>query len=484
MSLGLRPRLEMRQSQQLVMTPQLRQAISMLQMSTVELSAHLAEAIAANPLVMLADGLGAAAPGAPATTPEAVDAALRRADLAEGERQFVTGRENLYESSEMPGRGAAAARLDDGEGDRTDAIADAPSLAAHVAAQVTLMRLPPLVRRTALLLAGELDESGYLRTPDAELATRLGLAAGIVAAARSAIQDCEPTGIGARDLAECLALQLAERDRLDPAMQALVGALGDLPTTPAAVLARRCGVDASDFADMLAELRSLDPRPGLQYGGGTATPINPDVIVRPGRDGGWRVTLNPAATPRLLIDSDYAASVGGRGGRETRLFLAECAQNATWLRRSLDQRARTILSVAAEIVRVQSGFFDHGLTALRPLTLKAVADAVGVHESTVSRVTANKYLASPRGFFELKFFFTVAIAASGGGEAHSAQAVRDRIRALIAGEPPGKPLSDDVLVRQLQAEGIDVARRTVAKYREALQIPSSVERRRRAEAAV
>lgn len=481
MSIGLRPRLEMRQSQQLVMTPQLRQAITMLQMSTVELTDYLAQAIEANPLLALADGLGTAAPPPPAATVEAVDSSLRRADLAEGEAQFVTGRENLYEGGEVFRAGPSGDAFDE---DRSAAMADSPSLAAHVAAQLALMRLPGPVRAVAVILAGELDEAGYLRTDDAELAARVGADAPTIAAARRAVQDCEPTGIGARDLAECLALQLAERNRLDPAMQALLGSLGDLPSTPAAVLARRCGVDAADFADMLAELRALDPRPGLRHSGGTATPVAPDVIVRPDRAGGWRVTLNPAAAPRLLIDTAYAATVSGRGDRETRLFLAECAQNASWLRKSLDQRARTILGVSAEIVRVQAGFLERGVLGLKPMTLRAVADAVGVHESTVSRVTTNKFMATPRGVLELKFFFTTAIASSDGGEALSAQAVRDRIRALVAAEPPGRPLSDDTLVKLLKAEGIDVARRTVAKYREALHIPSSVERRRRAEAAV
>lgn len=480
MSLVLRQRLELRQTQQLVMTPQLRQAIAMLQMSTLELGGYLAQQIEANPLLALADGLGAAAVPAAAATVETVDAALRRADLARGEAQFVTGRENLYEGAPMAGRRAA----DPVDGDLASAVADRPSLTAHVADQLALMRLEARVRITALALAGDLDEAGYLRASDAELATRYGVSMTVVGRARRALQDCEPTGLGARDLAECLALQLAERDRLDPAMQALLANLADLPTTPAAVLARRCGVDAADFADMLAELRALDPRPGLQWTGGTAAPVVPDVLVRPDAEGGWRVVLNPAATPRLLVDNRYAATLGAQRDRAARQFLSECAQNASWLRRSLDQRARTILGVATEIVRVQTGFFSHGIARLRPLTLRAVAEAVGVHESTVSRVTANKFMASPRGFHELKFFFGSSIAAVGEGDALSAQAVRDRIRSLVAAEPAGRPLSDDMLVRVLKAEGIDVARRTVAKYRESLQIPSSVERRRRAGAAV
>lgn len=466
------------------MTVQLRQAISMLQMSSVELSAYLAEQIEANPLLALADGLGASAKATITAGIEPVDATLRRSDLAAGEAQFVTGRENLYEGGDGVAtgpRGSGAVALADD--DRSAAMADEPSLSAHVTAQLALMRLAPLVRRCAEALAGELDEAGYLRADDHDLANRLGVTVAVAALARQAIQACEPTGIGARDLADCLALQLAERDRLDPAMRALLDNLAHLPNTPTAAMARRCGVDLADFADMLAELRALDPRPGLQHGGGTAAAVNPDVIVR--EDGpGWRVVLNPASLPRLLVDQSYAARLSGARDRETRVFLTSCSQNASWLRRSLDQRARTILAVATEIARVQAGFFSHGVSALRPLTLRAVADAVGVHESTVSRVTASKFMATPRGVYELKFFFGGGIASADGGEAVAAQVIRDRIRTLVAAEPVGKPLSDDQLVRQLKAEGIDVARRTVAKYREALHIASSIERRRRAVAAV
>jgi RNA polymerase sigma-54 factor len=476
--------MELRQSQQLVMTPQLRQAISMLQMSTVELTGYLAAQVEANPVLALGDAARVTkAPETEAGSAVSVDRAMRTGDLAAGEAQFVTGRENLYESGEPVTRSRG---LVDGEGseDRLARLAAIPSLGAHVEAQLGLMRLETPVRRVAALLAGELDEDGYLRAGDHEIAARLGIGEPLAASARAALHACEPTGIGARDLAECLALQLAERNRLDPAMRALLDALARLPTTPAAILARDCRVDPEDFAEMLAELRALDPRPGRRYAAGTETPITPDVVVSEDGEGGWRVTLAESATPRLLVDRAYAAHVSRHGCEKTRHFVAECLQNASWLRKSLDQRARTIIEVASEIVRVQAGFFRDGVSGLKPLTLRMVAEAIDVHESTVSRVTANKIMATPRGAVPMKFFFTAAIAAMDGGEAHAAQSVRDRIRTLIAGEPPGKPLSDDMLVRKLKQEGIDVARRTVAKYREALHIPSSVERRRRASAAV
>ncbi len=481
--MSIRQRLELRQSQQLVMTPQLRQAIQMLQMSSLELGAFLAEEVERNPLIEIADGSAVEARAEPAAGERAaVDADIRKADLAAGEAQFEAAAENLYEAPEGAPRslrGAAPAGPLD-----ADSLLPAPvSLSAHVAAQVALARLTPEARLAAEALAGELDEAGYLRLDPDDAAARLGAPRAVVDAAISAIRACEPTGVGARDLADCLALQLAERDRLDPAMRALLADLASLPTTPRAIVAARCGVDLEDLADMLAELRRLDPRPGLRIGGGVAEPVTPDVIVSPDGAGGWRVEANPDATPRLLVDRAYAARVGA-GCAQARLFLSECAQSASWLERSLDQRARTIVTVAAEIVRVQEGFFRSGMAGMRPMTLRAVAEAVGVHESTVSRVTANKFMATPRGLFEMKFFFTTAIAAVDGGEAHSAESVRARIRALVAAEPPERPLSDDVIVGLLKSDGMEVARRTVAKYRESLSIPSSVDRRRRAAAAV
>lgn len=484
----LRQRLELRQAQQLVMTPQLRQAIQMLQMSSLDLSAFLAQQIESNPLIAFveegaADSRPAPAP-APATPP--VDAEIRRGDVGAVEAPFDTGRENLFDAGGEAaafGRTGPGGRADfetpDGEADQMSPV----TLAQHVAGQLALARLDPLVRATAEALASDIDEAGYLRIDAREAAERLGVDIAVIDAAGAAIRACEPTGVGARDLAECLALQLAERDRLDPAMRALLDNLALLPTESAQRMAGLCGVDAEDFAGMLAELRALDPRPGLRFGASAAEPAAPDVLVSPDGAGGWRVELNPETTPRLLIDRSYAARIDG-ADRSTRLYLAECAQTASWLKKSLDQRARTILSVSAEIVRAQSAFLERGVAGLRPMTLRDVAEAVGVHESTVSRVTANKFMFTPRGVFELKYFFTTAVGGAEGTEACSAEAVRARIRALVSGEPSDRPLSDDQIMALLKAEGMEVARRTIAKYRESLNIPSSVQRRRRARSAV
>jgi len=283
----------------------------------------------------------------------------------------------------------------------------------------------------------------------------------------------------ARDLTECLALQLKDGDRFDPAMQALVGRLDLLAKHDLAALKKICGVGDEDLADMIGEIRHLNPKPGLAFGTTLVQPVVPDVFVRPRPDGSFLIELNSETLPKVLVNQSYYAEVAKTARNEKeKTYLADCLQSATWLVRALDQRAKTILKVSTEIVRQQDAFFAHGVQHLRPLNLKTVADAISMHESTVSRVTANKYMATNRGIFELKYFFTSAIAASDGGEAHSAEAVRHRIRQLIDAELPQDVLSDDTLVDKLRAAGIDIARRTVAKYREAMRIPSSVQRRR------
>jgi RNA polymerase sigma-54 factor len=311
------------------------------------------------------------------------------------------------------------------------------------------------------------------------VADKLGASAHDVDGVLKVIQAFDPPSICARNLAECLAIQLRERDRFDPAMQALIGHIELLAKRDFAALRRICHVDEEDLAEMVAEIRRLNPKPGLAFGSAMVQPVIPDISVRSGPDGGWLVELNTETLPRVLVNQIYYAEVSksARNPAE-KSYLADCMQNATWLVRALDQRARTILKVSTEIVRQQDAFFAHGVQHLRPLNLRTVADAISMHESTVSRVTANKYMATPRGIFELKYFFTSAIAASDGGDAHSAEAVRHRIKQLIDQESARDILSDDTIVDKLREVGIDIARRTVAKYREAMRIPSSVQRRR------
>lgn len=479
MNQGLR--LQLRQSQRLAMTPQLQQSIRLLQMSNLELAAYLAEEVEQNPLISLEDGGGERA--AEAAQADPLEAPLDRWAAAEGgatlgAEVFDTGAENIYETA--PGEGAAWAGVGAGGSREVEAAgaglegepAPPPTLREHLLAQLGQMRARAPVAALARAIVEELDEAGYLRTGLDELGQRLGAAAPELEAALALVQSCAPTGVGARGLAECLRLQLAERGRLDPAMAELVANLELVARSERRRLRALCGVDDADLTEMLAELRALDPRPGAAFAHERAETRVPDVLLRRGA-GGWELELNPETLPRLLVDRRYALRLRA-GGKQTHRFLAEASASAHWLVRSLDQRARTILAVASEVVRRQEAFLDEGVSALKPLTLRMVAEATGLHESTVSRVTANKAMATPRGVLDLRFFFTNAV----GEDGPAAEAVRHRIRGLIAAEAAGAILSDDAIVEKLQADDIEIARRTVAKYRNALGIPSSAERRR------
>jgi RNA polymerase sigma-54 factor len=375
------------------------------------------------------------------------------------------------------GAGTGTGRRGETDGSYLDTLAAEVSLFAHLRAQIGAMRAPAYHIEAALIVADELEEDGYLRVPLAEVAERHRLGARLAVAGLALVQTCEPAGIGARDLRECLALQLRDRDRLDPAMQAMLNNLALVARGRLNELQACCGVDAEDVADMLAELRALDPKPGLRFMRQPVQSAVPDVHVRRAPDGSWTVELNTETLPRVLVNNIYKVQLK-RGDAEARAFVSECSASASWLVRSLEQRARTILKVATEIVERQQRFLSLGPGELRPLTQRAVAEKLGLHESTVSRVAAGKYLACDQGCFDFRYFFSSAIQAVAGGEAFSATAVQERIRNLVQGERALRTLSDDKIVALLKVEGIDIARRTVAKYREGMGIPSSVQRRR------
>jgi RNA polymerase sigma-54 factor len=364
--------------------------------------------------------------------------------------------------------------------DLDDFVAGQVTLKEHVAQQVPFLLHDAVDILVARHLTDMLDDCGYIQRSLDEVSATLGKDVADVESILARLQTVDPPGIFARSLGECLALQLKARDRFDPAMEALVNNLELLARRDFQSLKKICGVDEEDLLDMLAEIRTLDPKPGSGFEASASEAVVPDVIVQPAPDGGWTVELNPDTLPRVLVNQDYYQRVSTSPSRDNgdQAFLTECMQNANWLTRSLDQRAKTIMKVATEIVRQQDAFLVRGIDHLRPLNLKTVADAIKMHESTVSRVTSNKSMLTPRGLFELKYFFTVSIAAVEGGEAHSAEAVRHRIRSMIQDEEPESVLSDDDIVESLKAGGIDIARRTVAKYREAMNIPSSVQRRR------
>jgi RNA polymerase sigma-54 factor len=502
--MALSQRLEFRQTQGLVMTPQLMQAIKLLQLSSLDLVAYVEGELERNPLLERAEDEGPA-PGAEASAAVAegeggddvsatsdwigADLETSRTSMEQG---LGTELENVFpdDSGEKTSKSAEApppsysewsgAGSPAGEDYNLEAFVSAETtLANHLAEQMALAISNPAGRMIAQYLIDMVDEAGYLTGDLDTVAEKLGAERRDVELVLAVLQTFDPAGVCARNLTECLAIQLKERDRYDPAMRALVEHLDLLAKRDLAGLRRICGVSDDDLADMIAEIRMLNPKPGLAFGSTTVQPIVPDVFVRSAPDGTWQVELNSDTLPKVLINQRYHAQVSKttRNDKE-KAYIADCLQTATWLVRALDQRAKTILKVSSEIVRQQDGFFARGVQHLRPLNLKTVADAISMHESTVSRVTANKYMATNRGIFELKYFFTSAIAAADGGEAHSAEAVRHRIRQLIDSESAAEVLSDDTIVEKLRVAGIDIARRTVAKYREAMRIPSSVQRRR------
>ncbi|MBY8828305.1 RNA polymerase factor sigma-54 [Hephaestia mangrovi] len=488
--MSLAPRLDLRQTQSLVMTPQLQQAIRLLALSNLEIEAYIAEEIEKNPLLDNAPDDDGPAPE-PAETaadePAGADALIEGRGSDEAALDVDFAAESFHHDSAadsiggidgglgMNGLGGGGAAGEDGP-DLDALAAGGVNLADHLLAQAGTV-----IDRDDMFIAAHLidqiDEAGYLTAPLLDIANRLAVPLARVEAVLADIQTFDPTGVGARNLAECLALQAREADRYDPCMARLIDNLdlvarGDLPR-----LKRLCEVDDEDLADMIRELRNYDPKPGLRFGGEAVQAVVPDIFIAQ-RKSGWAIEINAATLPRVLVNRSYYAELSsGPQDKASRSWLSDCLASANWLVKALDQRQRTIIKVATEIVKQQEEFFLKGVAHLKPMTLKQIADAIEMHESTVSRVTSNKYLSCARGLFELKYFFTSAIQSADGGEAVSAEAVKSAIRTLIAGEGK-KILSDDTLVDLLKARGFDIARRTVAKYREAMGIGSSVQRRR------
>jgi RNA polymerase sigma-54 factor len=481
--MALGPRLDLRQSQTLTMTPQLQQAIKLLALSNLEIEAFIGEALESNPL--LEAGEISAERGA---TPEDVredapDDPTADQLIARGQGEADSPLDidpatldRDRDTGDWSASGSGGGEEGRGIDERSD---DDPTLAEYLEAQVGSVAGDARELFIARHLIGLLDEAGYLATPLREVAADLDIPLAEVERALAVVQSLDPTGVGARTLSECLALQAREADRYDPCMARLIDNLELVARGEFARLKRMCDVDEEDFADMLKELRGYDPKPGLKFGGSDRAPIVPDVLIAPAAKDGWDIAINQATLPRLIVNRSYYVELrGGCTDRESKSWLSEKLADAKWLIKALDQRQRTILKVAAEIVKQQEAFFRRGVAHLKPLTLRAVAEAVAVHESTVSRVTSNKYLHCPRGTFELKYFFTSGVASSDGESTVSAEAVKAQIRALCDSESESDILSDDQLVDLLREKGFDLARRTVAKYREAIGIGSSVQRRR------
>jgi len=537
--MALTPKFELRQGQNLVMTPQLQQAIKLLQYTNLELSEYVELEVEKNPLLEHIDpdeaqrgdgsereatraevgasgevefgGGDGGADGAEAgnAADGTSDAAIRDAvemstpEIIPGENDgpLDVADKDMFEpdAAEIAptpdpgesglGEAGLSGGLITGSGGRSDFggndfgydqnLAEEVSLGDHLQAQLNVDIEDPVVRLIGVHLIDLVDDSGYLAGELDNVADMVGCPLDQVEETLALLQAFDPPGVFARDLKECLGLQLKELDRFDPAMETFLDNLDLLAKHELAQLAKICAVDAEDIADMVLEIKALNPKPGLAFGSEVVQPVVPDVFVRPNPGGGWLVELNTDTLPKVLVNMRYHAKITGTAMREEdKAYVTDRLNSANWLVKSLDQRANTILRVGTELVRQQDPFLAHGVRHLKPLNLRDIAEVIDMHESTVSRVTANKYMATPRGIYPMKYFFTSAIASTSGGEAHSAEAVRDRIRELIDNEKPNAILSDDKIVDLLRVQGMDIARRTVAKYREALRIPSSVERRR------
>lgn len=486
MSSNLTQRLDLRQSQNLVMTPQLQQAIKLLQMNNVELNEFVEEEIAQNPLLEKAEPEGGAAESA-----EAPAASGNEDNVGAEFDNAWTG--NEAESRAEPSAGSdfdagtasigsgGSRSFEDGEMSLENTLSRQVTLREHLHEQMLMAFDDPKERMIGGLMIEMLDEAGYLRLDLGVLAERLGAHKEQVADILDRLQQFDPPGIFAGSLAECLSLQLDEQGKLDAPMEILLKNLPLLAAHDYDTLCRICGVNQTYLMDMVDEIRHLNPRPASAFEHLIVQTIVPDVVMKAipkSEGGGWRVELNSDTLPRVLVNQEYFTEVSGRAtDKKSREYLNEQLNSANWLIRALDQRARTILKVASEIIELQEPFFLYGIEFLQPLTLKDIAGKIDMHESTVSRVTSNKYIGTPRGLFELKYFFSTAIT-SADGSVHSAEAIRMKIKTLIDEEKADAVLSDDAIVEILQKDNIDLARRTVAKYRESMNIPSSVQRRR------
>lgn len=515
--MALSPRIELKISQSLVMTPQLQQAIKLLQYSNIDLVDFISQEIEKNPLLEYGDSNSSdksEESTKTSTSEETADLSdtnkMATADTyltnpgaenQNSETALDTNFDNEFNndctidsfenssssrdlgmsSKSMIGSGG---NFDQGDSAFETRLSETISLSDHLTEQLNMLSVEPNDKIVISFLIGMLDEAGYLSESSELIAERFGCDVCEIERIINIAQTMEPVGVFARNLCECLKLQQQNNDRLDPAMDMFLDNLERLARRDYNSLMRICNVDADDLKDMIEEIQELNPKPGMAFSTNVSQTVIPDVFIRKNQKGNWIVELNSETLPRVLFNNNYLTEIKSHArNKDDKDYLAECAASASWLVKALDQRARTILKVSSELVKHQENFFEKGVKYLKPLNLKTIAEAIDMHESTVSRVTSNKFISTNRGIFEMKYFFTTAISAVEGGESHSSESVKHTIQSLIDAEAPKKILSDDKLVEILKAEGIDIARRTVAKYRESLNIPSSIQRRRNKNAA-
>lgn len=474
-------RLDLRQAQNLVMTPQLQQAIKLLQLNNAELAEYIESEIAQNPLLEKLPN---------ESEQENTDAPAASEDRDNVQDDFDSGWTGNESEAKAPmdfdagtaAIGAGGSRNFDEFDETSDStLSKTQTLRDHLIEQLNMTFEDARDRLIGAMLIDMIDEAGYLREGLESLAEKLGAEQGRVEEILGKLKKFSPTGVFARDLKECLSLQLEEQGKLDPPMKTLLENLHMLAGHDLAGLARKCDVNSTYLSDMVGDIKSLNPKPAADFDHLVVQTAIPDVLMKKlpkNLGGGWRVELNTETLPRVLVNNEYYTQVSQNAkDKKDREYITTQLNNANWLVKSLDQRAQTILKVASEIVEQQDAFFTFGIEFLKPLTLKDIADAIQMHQSTASRVTSNKYIGTPRGIFELKYFFSTALV-SAEGVAHSSESIKARVKSLIDAEKPEDVLSDDAIVETLQKEGIDIARRTVAKYRDMLNIPSSVQRRK------
>lgn len=506
--MALTPRLDIKQSQSLVLTPQLQQAIKMLQLSSIELVDFVAEEVAQNPLLEYSET-------SPDRNDQEKDSAAEKEEASQNEDtkttdDFLQDHSPVSTESDTPLDTDYSEMYDDSVSDQIGSLpeqnlglngsnmitggsgnfdftdttfeqkqSDVLSLKSHLEEQLVLLNAEPYEKIIIQYLIGLMDEAGYITEETHLIAERCGCDENDIERIFKIAQTMEPLGVFSRSLSECLKIQQIQADRYDPAMETFLDNLEMLGERKFSDLRKLCNVSKEDFLDMVEEIKSLNPKPGLEFGEEVVFTVIPDVFVKKSPKGKWFVELNNDTLPKVLVNKRYLKEVGSETiKKEDKDYIDECISKANWLVKALDQRANTILKVSSELVRLQKKFLNEGIQYLAPINLKTIAEAIEMHESTVSRVTANKYISTPRGIFEMKFFFTTAIGSLDSDNQHSSRSIKYKIKQLIDEEDPKKILSDDKIVDVIRSEGIDIARRTVAKYRESLEIPSSIIRRR------
>lgn len=460
--MGLDQHLRLQSSTSLVMTPQLQQAIKLLQFSHQELESFLMEQLVDNPLLMLQE-----------------EKYEEDSTASSEDPNFLANFQEFYGKSEKQGPAGQTSSLDQEEWLETLIPANPLSLREHLLNQVNSDFLDPVKRLAGTYLLGYVQPTGYFEGDLEEIAHQLGASLAYVKGILKDLQQFEPAGVCTQNLRECLKMQLEDKQILSPSFLILLDHLDTLAKGDLNSLKRKCHVSEFELAHMIHEIRSLNPKPGLIFEKNTSSMVIPEVfMLQDEATGEWAVDLNPETMPKVLLDFPYYTVIKENlKEKEGKKYLAERFAHANWLIKALHQRATTLIRVSQEIVRKQEDFFNHGIAHLKPLVLRDVAESVELHESTISRVTNNKYISTPRGVFELKYFFNSSLEGV-SGISYASTTIRHRIQSLVSKENPQKPLSDDCIVQFLKQEGINVARRTVAKYREILKIPPAFQRKR------